>query len=552
MIQYPKNEHLTLPSVEGGFGTLNILRDPPKSIETRYISKVGDTSKIATWVDDSGDRICEGINKYARGINPMVSVSYTNEGSNGGQVRFRAGNVSAQTTALNSGQAYMPYRVNREGAFRPPIVPPQELYALSRLPRVSPSYYTNPGSAQVAFNQDLKCSSNLREIRNQLLTVTANPRAIFNIETPQMQPFDVKSSIIDNKKHSTISANINSNQNNQLSSNANIGKEIQSVSYNNVSTNQNDINHQVGINYIPQRGINNNIKYNDISVPISNVQYQMTNNPIPDRGITQITYNNVSTNIGDVKHIPGLNFVPDRGIQNVQYNDITVPISNVQYKAGFNQNPTREITNVHYNNVDSNKSEIRHNRGLNLIPERGINDKLKYTNLEINKGQVRYQNGQNYIPTRQIKEDMRFYDVSSNPTQNIQPITLDQFKGNQSIFIKDVMNPACSSNIKGPENVSYIHSDIMLNKKLSNGSVNINVNKNGVDFNNNINNNNYVLPKKSQKGSFNNQGFTNINPTTYDRNIQNSCKMGNRSIYKMAAESIESRNSNNPRFINIF
>ena len=59
MIQYPKTTGLTLPSVEGGFGTLNILRDPPKSIHTTYKPKVGDTSKISEWIGGSDDRICE-------------------------------------------------------------------------------------------------------------------------------------------------------------------------------------------------------------------------------------------------------------------------------------------------------------------------------------------------------------------------------------------------------------------------------------------------------------------------------------------------------------
>ena len=37
---------LTLPSVVGGLGSMNILRDPPKSLMTRRIDKVGDTSAI--------------------------------------------------------------------------------------------------------------------------------------------------------------------------------------------------------------------------------------------------------------------------------------------------------------------------------------------------------------------------------------------------------------------------------------------------------------------------------------------------------------------------
>ena len=46
----------TLPSVEGGFGSMNILRDPPKSIMTRRIDKVGETSSITELIDGSGNR----------------------------------------------------------------------------------------------------------------------------------------------------------------------------------------------------------------------------------------------------------------------------------------------------------------------------------------------------------------------------------------------------------------------------------------------------------------------------------------------------------------
>ena len=71
-IQYPKNQHITLPSVEQWGTNANILRDPPKAIFTRRIDKVGQNTDITELVDSSGDRACEGISLYARGVNPMV------------------------------------------------------------------------------------------------------------------------------------------------------------------------------------------------------------------------------------------------------------------------------------------------------------------------------------------------------------------------------------------------------------------------------------------------------------------------------------------------
>ena len=65
----------TLPSIDSWSTDNNILRDSPKSIHTRRIDKVGDTSGITSMIDDSENRACEAILPFARGVNPFVSVS---------------------------------------------------------------------------------------------------------------------------------------------------------------------------------------------------------------------------------------------------------------------------------------------------------------------------------------------------------------------------------------------------------------------------------------------------------------------------------------------
>ena len=129
MLQFPKSTHLTLPSVEQWGTNANILRDPPKSIFTRRVDKVGQNTDITDLVDASGDRAAEGISVYSRGVNPMVSVSYSNDSSNAG--------ISGNPTS-NSGrtQAFLPYPIMEGGAFRPPVRTPRDLLALSRMPRV--------------------------------------------------------------------------------------------------------------------------------------------------------------------------------------------------------------------------------------------------------------------------------------------------------------------------------------------------------------------------------------------------------------------------------
>ncbi len=257
-----KGRGLTLPSVEGGFGSLNILRDPPASIQTRYKPKVGDTSRITEWIGNSGDRICEGINKFARGVNPMVSVSYSNYGTNGGQMRDGSGRIGTDQGPISivGNQSYLPYRVNREGAFRPPIIPPQELLPLSRLPRLPFSYSTNPGSNNTKVDIDsLRCGANLKEIRNDLIRVCGTTRAIFNIESPSTCPNEVKNCIVERCKGDVV-------------------------------TNKSDTkNYVLGINQVPDRGIKtqHHTLYGSIPVNVSNtiqgtpIQNFTGNQPMP-------------------------------------------------------------------------------------------------------------------------------------------------------------------------------------------------------------------------------------------------------------------------------
>jgi hypothetical protein len=171
----------TLPSVEAGLGSMNILRDPPKSITTRRIDKVGQTSSITDMIDDSGNRACEAISLYARGVNPFVSVNYGNSGN-----IFNNGSIVG-----NGGQAYLPYRVNRDGAFRPPIMRQEELMPLSRQNRIQTSAFSQPGF--VDFSKKLMCGiTEQRTVKQNVLKACIRPTATYIIETPMVEPFEVK------------------------------------------------------------------------------------------------------------------------------------------------------------------------------------------------------------------------------------------------------------------------------------------------------------------------------------------------------------------------
>jgi hypothetical protein len=179
----------TLPSVEGGLGSLNILRDPPKSITTRRIDKVNEASQITQMIQDSGDRACEAITQYARGVNPSVSVSYQNYGNNGGA---RSGSICNPAIQIN--QARLPYAIGSGGNyFRPPVRRQENLLPLSRLPRVWTSAFTNKEFPD--FQMKMLCpqgADKTKEVHTDTLRVSARPTCTYKLESPLVEPFEVK------------------------------------------------------------------------------------------------------------------------------------------------------------------------------------------------------------------------------------------------------------------------------------------------------------------------------------------------------------------------
>jgi hypothetical protein len=173
-----------LPSADSALGSLYVVKDPPKSIFTRRIDKVGQTSSITEMIDSSSNRACEAISLFARGVNPMVSVSYGNEGNNGG----RSGNV---TNSSGSAQAYMPYRIMQGGAFRPPIMTKEQTMPLSRQPRQVTTAFTQKGFTD--FSKTLMYSKDCeRAVKQETLKACIRPTATYRIDTPLVEPFEVK------------------------------------------------------------------------------------------------------------------------------------------------------------------------------------------------------------------------------------------------------------------------------------------------------------------------------------------------------------------------
>ena len=209
MLQYPKLEHVTLPSVESWGTNMNILRDPQKSITSRRVDKVGQNNTITELIDGSSDRICDSILVYARGVNPMSSVSYDNNSNNAGLARIAPGIGGVFDQTQNNGnlfngrtQASLPYKAMNGEAFRPLIKSQRELMALSRLPRTWFGTTSQPGF--VDYSKSKYCPSKFRVIRDLLSATDVETNKSLKVEEPIKENYKMDQSI--NGKHINFGA----------------------------------------------------------------------------------------------------------------------------------------------------------------------------------------------------------------------------------------------------------------------------------------------------------------------------------------------------------
>jgi len=151
---------------------MNILRDPPSSIHTRRIDKVGDTQQVLLAQEASGDRIAEMINVYARGVNPMVSVSYDNNSNNAG----------ARSSILQGARPVkLPYKPE---VFHPPVFRQEDLMPLSRQPRNWFYALSNPEIPNVVHQMSCPESRSSVWDSSRVLHADAPARIQYNNEAP--------------------------------------------------------------------------------------------------------------------------------------------------------------------------------------------------------------------------------------------------------------------------------------------------------------------------------------------------------------------------------
>jgi hypothetical protein len=164
---------VTLPSVEMWGTNMNILKDPPKSLYTRRIDKVGDTQQVLLAQEASGDRIAECINVYARGVNPMVSVSYDNNSNNAGA---RGSIISNFNTSVK-----LPYKPE---VFHPPVFRQEDLMPLSRQPRNWFYALANPEIPNIVHQMSCPEGRSAVWDSDRVLHADAPARIQYNNEAP--------------------------------------------------------------------------------------------------------------------------------------------------------------------------------------------------------------------------------------------------------------------------------------------------------------------------------------------------------------------------------
>lgn len=131
MIQFPKSESYTLPSVENFYNNDSILKEPPKAVYALRRDRVGDDNQMLEWYgsDEFRDRLCDTLRVYDANKNNMVSVDYSygiyNKNNSVSNVYGSSSSNMMDSTLSgqlirNAGFNKSPYLVNREDAFRFP------------------------------------------------------------------------------------------------------------------------------------------------------------------------------------------------------------------------------------------------------------------------------------------------------------------------------------------------------------------------------------------------------------------------------------------------
>ena len=448
---------VTLPSVDSWGTNMNIIRDPPKSIMTRRRDKVGENNDMLQMIDNS-DRSNEAIMRFSRGVNPSVSVSYSN---NGGSLQ----NFGNQ-------QARLPYSINKDGDFRPPVQAPQDLLPLSRMPRNITSAVSNPNMPH--FGKELPNSRNVNStssVKTQIISSQVKPTKRYYMQKPFQEAFESNYSIQDVLKKSANS-NMSTTDRTQTTVLA------------------------------PTKEINNDIINAFANSNVSNPQY--VNNSLNDFNSTKFIQDtnthSVYTNLNDINNIHNeqdLSNIKQKDFLLVEYS--TAKRENKQtgdlIKENFELERTLPVYLSQTNNMGMNNRVSYIHDDLELdrnLPEyqsySNINSKkqtsLYHNDLELDRNLPEYQSYSNINSKKQtplyhndLELDRNLPEYQSRTNFNSMKQTPIFHEELELERVLPVYNT--SSNIKGTgEHINYIHKDIELNRTLPEHQSSTNIKQN--------------------------------------------------------------------------
>jgi hypothetical protein len=470
---------VTLPSVDSWGTNMNIIRDPPKSITTRRRDKVGENSDILKMIDNS-DRSSEAILRFARGVNPSVSVSYSN---NGGSLQ----NFGNQ-------QAKLPYSINKDGDFHPPVQAPQNLLPLSRLPRNVTFAITNPTMPH--FGKELPNSRNTKttsSVKEEIISSQVRPTKRYYLQKPFQEAFESNYMI-----QPILQKSADSNISTTNRTNVNVLEPTKEINKDNLNA------------FVQSNNASNSVFKNDIN------NFNSTN------FINDLSTYSVNTNLNDIKGVP-----IDFDLSNINTKDVTL----IEYSAPLNANGQ---TNYIHENFEldrtlpyyESKTNINYNKNMSLIN----ND------LELERNLPQHESRTNFNSNKlnsfihddlELERTLPYHESRTNFNSN----KLNSFIHDDINLDRVLPNYNAMSNNKGNgERINYIHKDIELNRTLPEHQSNTNIKQNGQktlkhEYIKELDRKSYVSNMETNN---NKQGENNISSRKY--NLEDKLQLGEYNI----------------------
>lgn len=420
---------LTLPSVDSWGTNNNIRKDPPRSITTRRIDKVSDNNDITKMIDNS-DRSSEAILRFSRGVNPSVSVSYSN---NGGIMQ----NFGHQ-------QAFLPYRINKDNDFHPPVQAPQDLLPLSRLPVNTIKVNTTPSLPH--FTKELDNSRNqtaAKNVKQEMISASVSATKTYMLQKPFQEPFEVKYTI---QQPLSVSANPTK-----------IAFSDRTVQ-NNITPTKNIVIDHINISAETNKNeTKNNKPFN--SFDFSNIKTQ-------DVQIIEYTTSLKGNEKTEFIHE---NFELERNIPVYDLQTNMQGLSHIKFAANDSDiHLTRNVPEYQtQSNFTSNKKYNIIHKDLEL--ERNIPEYQLFSNVQGNKASL-IRHDKDMELQRNIPE----YNLQSNLTSGNKI----SFVHDDIILERNVPEYNSFSNISGNQKTDFIHEDIELDRVLPEHEAQTNISQN--------------------------------------------------------------------------